>query len=82
MQKRGRGKLVQPPEGPKPPRTTHKLLQVCLFSNFVLSFDQLSLQGQKFDNHKTLVPKLVCTKQCWFRISNARNAVNKVCEFR
>ncbi|KAE8021616.1 hypothetical protein FH972_007492 [Carpinus fangiana] len=27
-QKRGRGKSVQPPENPKPPRTTHKLLQV------------------------------------------------------
>ncbi|XP_075652949.1 uncharacterized protein LOC142623338 isoform X2 [Castanea sativa] len=28
VQKRGRGKEVQPPEEPKPPRTTHKLLQV------------------------------------------------------
>lgn len=28
VQKRGRGKEVQPPEDPKPPRTTHKLLQV------------------------------------------------------
>jgi hypothetical protein len=77
VQKRGRGKSVQPPEDPKPPRTTHKLLQVCLFSNFVLSFDQLSLQGQKRDNHKTLVAKLVCTKQCWFGISSAR-----ICESR
>lgn len=34
MQKRGRGKEVQPPEDPKPPRTTHKLLQVCLFFFF------------------------------------------------
>ena len=36
MQKRGKGKEVQPPEEPKPPRTTHKLLQVFLFTNFVL----------------------------------------------
>ncbi|XP_041005809.1 putative rRNA methyltransferase YlbH isoform X1 [Juglans microcarpa x Juglans regia] len=28
LQKRGRGKSVQPPEEPKPPRATHKLLQV------------------------------------------------------
>ncbi|KAL0014177.1 hypothetical protein SO802_001246 [Lithocarpus litseifolius] len=28
VQKRGRGKEFQPPEEPKPPRTTHKLLQV------------------------------------------------------
>lgn len=62
MQKGGRRKSVEHPEEPNPPRTTHKLLQVCFFSNFIpvivyfCDGENLTTIGQ--------VPKFVRIKQC------------------
>ena len=50
MQKRGRGKEVQPPEEPKPPRTTHKSVKQMT----------LNLPGHYFIGNK--FAKLLCHK--------------------